>query len=123
MIKRPLNPRFTPAVLAGRKFTTIREKLWPIGTPVMLYNWSGAAYRSKQNDVAVVKVTGYWPILITHQQDGTMIYESGMGTTPALYQTEGFSTQAEMDDWFRMLVKPGQTASKFLMKFRLETAK
>ena len=65
MIKRPLNPRFSDAVREGRKFTTIRADLWPVGVPIMLYNWSGAAYRSKQIDVAAIIVQGFWLIEIT----------------------------------------------------------
>ena len=56
MIKRPLNSRFSDAVLEGRKVTTIRDTPWPVGKPIMLYNWSGAAYRSPQIDVAAVLV-------------------------------------------------------------------
>lgn len=40
MIKRPLDKRFNAAVLTGKKFTTIRGKPWPVGVPIMLYNWS-----------------------------------------------------------------------------------
>jgi hypothetical protein len=119
MIKRPLNPRFTAAVHAGQKFTTIRDTLWPIGVPIMLYNWSGAAYRSKQIDVAAIKVSGYWPIQIHHLPDGTMRYIHGMENPKPLYATEGFSTSKELDDWFRPLVPRGQTITKTLMRFRL----
>ena len=60
MIKRPLDPKFSDAVREGRKVTTIREKPWPVGKPIMLYNWSGIPYRSKHIDVASVKVSGFW---------------------------------------------------------------
>ncbi len=122
MIKRPLNPRFNQAVLEGRKFTTIRDTLWPIGKPIMLYNWSGRAYRSKQNDVAAVIVQGYWPIQINHRADGTVGYIHGMEINQYLYETEGFESRAEMDEWFRPLVKPGKTVTKYLMRFRLANA-
>lgn len=61
MLKRPLNSRFTAAVRIGRKITTIRDKPWRTDLSVMLYNWSGAAYRSKQIDVAAVQVLGVRP--------------------------------------------------------------
>jgi len=119
MIKRPLNPKFREPVLLGKKITTIRDKAWPVGVPIMLYNWSGAAYRSKQNAVAPVIVSGFWPILITHKTDGTMVYECGMDCGRPLHETEGFHSRSELDEWFRPLVKLGQTIEKKLMRFRL----
>jgi hypothetical protein len=119
MIKRLLNPRFRDAVLADKKTTTIRDKPWPVGVPIMLYNWSGAPYRSKQSDVAAVKVIGFWTIYITHLHRGDiMVYRCGKLSGPALHESEGFASKAEMDDWFRPLVQPGQTAVKALMLFR-----
>lgn len=119
MIKRPIDPGFTQAVLEGRKFTTIREKPWPVGVPIMLYSWRGKAYRSKQVDVAAVKVTGFWTINITHLNDGGMRYVCGMQHPTPLWMREGFDSQEAMDQWFRPLVKPGQTVIKHLMRFRL----
>lgn len=118
MIKRSLNSRFRAAVLADKKITTIRDKAWPVGVPIMLYNWSGAAYRSKQIDVATVVVKGFWTIRITHMPDGTMAYDCGKESGPALHESEGFASHAEMDEWFRPLLKPGQTIQKTLMLFR-----
>jgi hypothetical protein len=40
MIKCPLSPQFSDAVRNGVKTTTIRSKPWPIGRPIMLFNWS-----------------------------------------------------------------------------------
>jgi hypothetical protein len=117
MIKRPLNPRFREQVLDGRKTTTIRDKPWPVGVPIMLYNWTGAAYRSKQLDVAAIVVKGYWTIRITHRKDGGMLYAYGRVNDTPLHATEGFASRAEMDDWFRPLVKRGQTVEKTLMLF------
>jgi len=57
MLKRPLNSRFREPLLRDEKTTTIRDKTWPVGVPIMLHNWSGAAYRSKQIDVAPVIAT------------------------------------------------------------------
>ena len=119
MINRPLNQQFSQAVREGRKITTIRDNVWPIGKDIMLYNWSGAAYRSKQTDVAVVRVQGYWPIEITHHASGHMQYDCGMDNGKFIYETEGFSSREEMDAWFRPLVKPMQTVSKILMRFRV----
>jgi hypothetical protein len=85
----------------------------------MLFNWSGKAYRSKQVDVAAVKATGYWTIRITHREDGGMIYAYGQVNEHPLHETEGFATRADLDAWFRPLVKPGQTVVKYLMRFKL----
>lgn len=118
MLRRPLNSRFREPVLADKKTTTIRDKAWPVGVPIMLYNWSGSTYRSKQIDVAAIVVKGFWTIRITHREDDAMVYECGKESGPALYESEGFASQTEMDDWFRPLVKRGQTIEKTLMTFR-----
>jgi hypothetical protein len=123
MIRRPLHPRFTQAVLAGEKFTTIRDGQWPVGKPIMLYNWSGAPYRSKQVDVAQITVTGFWPIQITHDHGGGMYYEHGMESQLPLWQTEGFTSRDDLDAWFRPMIKPGCTVSKTLMRFALRNTK
>lgn len=123
MLKRPINPRFNQAVLDGRKFTTIREKPWPVGTPIMLYNWSGEAYRSKQIDVAPIVVIGFWTIKIAHlASDGAMRYAYGMESATPIYQSEGFDSGAEMDEWFRRIVKPGHINTCALMRFRVANA-
>lgn len=85
----------------------------------MLYNWSGAAYRSKQIDVAAVTVLGFWPITIAQTSCGAMRYAYGMESETPLWEHEGFRSPEELDEWFRPLVKPGQTISKTLMRFRL----
>lgn len=115
MIKRPLNSRFREPLLAGKKTTTIRDKAWPVGVPIMLYSWSGAAYRSKQVDLCPVIVHGFWTIRITHREDGGMLYACGRVNETPLHETEGFASRAEMDAWFRPLVKRGQTVEKTLM--------
>lgn len=119
MLKRPLNPQFSDAVLEGRKFTTIREAPWPIGKSIMLYHWGGKPYRSKQVDVAVVKVLGFWIIRITRNDDDSMSYEYGMENAKSLHETEGFDSADAMDAWFRPLVRPGQTVEKALIRFAL----
>jgi hypothetical protein len=123
MIRRPLDPRFREPVLRDVKTTTIRDKVWPVGVPIMLYNWSGAPYRSKQIDVAPVKLRGFWTIRITRLMRGdVMVYQCGKESPPELYKSEGFQSQQEMDAWFRPLVKPGKTIVKTLMLFRRLTA-
>ena len=89
----------------------------------MIYNWSGAAYRSKQVDVAPIIVMGFWTILITHEKDGSMSYFYGMKNEKPLHETEGFNSREELDDWFRPLVKIGTTVGKTLMRFRLANSK
>jgi hypothetical protein len=117
MIKRPLNWQFREPVLHDQKTTTIRNNPWPVGVPIMLYNWSGKPYHSKQADVAAVIVKGFWTIRITHHEDGQMSYEYGRENGPPLHETEGFSSRAALDEWFRPLVKRGQTVTKTLMHF------
>lgn len=123
MIKRPLDPRFSEAVKSERKFTTIRDKPWPTDKPIMLYNWSGKPYRSPQIDVAPIVVLGYWTIRITHHFDGTMNYEYGMENAKPLWETEGFESQKELDDWFRPLIMRGFKTPKYLMRFKLQPSK
>lgn len=122
MIRRPLNPRFNSAVLEKRKFTTIRKERWPVGVPIMLYNWAGVPYRSKQIDVAVVVVGDFCNIQIEHADNGAMIYYHGMKTRAPLHQSEGFASWEEMDNWFRPLVKRGLFVTKVMMRFRLVNA-
>lgn len=120
MIKRPLNARFSQAVLAGRKITTIRDAAWPCDVPIMLYHWSGAAYRSKHIDVAPIIVQSVRPITIEHPPGGMLTYLYGPYISGRfLWDHEGFETRQEMDDWFRPLVKPGTTDTKILMIFSL----
>ena len=119
MIKRPLHPPFSNEVLDQVKDTTIRDKAWPIGKPIMLYNWSGAAYRSPQIDVAVVIVTRVYPIEIYRRHDEVMFYSSDIGGARMLWQREGFQCQAGLDAWFRPLLKHEQIARKFINCFRL----
>ncbi len=117
MIKRPLNSRFSDAVREGRKITTIRDNPWPVGKQIMLYNWSGAAYRSKQVDVAAVTVLALSPVTISRiGEDVTYAikYEWPIGP---LWKTEGFESQDDMDSWFRSKIKPGQAIEKALMRF------
>lgn len=118
MIKRPLNSRFREQVLAGRKTTTIREKAWPVGVPIMLYNWSGAAYRSKQIDVAAIVVESHTALDVVQCRDGKMIYAQHEGAPPS-HESEGFGSSEEMDEWFRELVPPGHSLRQTLMRFRL----
>ncbi len=119
MIKRPLNIRFSTPVREGQKFTTIRDNPWPVGKPIMLYNWSGAAYRSPQMDVAPVTVLGCWPIVIERKADGTMRYECGIENEKPLWECEGFLSQEDMDEWFSAKMKRGEWLNKYLMRFRL----
>lgn len=90
----------------------------------MLYNWAGLPYRSKQIDVAPVIVQSCGPIEITHRaEDGEMFYTmNNPHSHRLLHETEGFWASYLLDEWFRPLVKPGQTVTKFLIRFRLANA-
>lgn len=88
----------------------------------MLYRWSGAAYRSKHIDVAPIIVMGFWPIQIAQTEEGIMRYACVRKSPLPLWQNEGFESAAELDAWFRSLVKPGQSVTHHLMRFRLANA-
>lgn len=119
MIKRPINPRFSAAVREGRKFTTIRLKPWPIWKPIMLYNWSGAAYRSKQIDVAVIEVEEVLEMVITHDEHGGLVFGRDQIDGIPIYKTEGFDDAGQMQEWFSKVVPIGKTVEFSLMRFRL----
>lgn len=122
MTKRPLNARFPDLVLDEIKITTIRDKPWPVGVPIMLYQWSGTAYRSKQIDVCPVVVEETTPIRISRSDNGALIFfhaERGIHPGRLLWQSEGFFSQGEMNEWFEAIIKPGQTVEKHLMRFKL----
>jgi hypothetical protein len=86
----------------------------------MLYNWAGTPYRSKHVDVATVIVLSTQRIVITHYHHGTIGYGDYCPgpSQPQLWETEGFTSQSDMDAWFRSVVKPG-VSEKTLMRFRL----
>lgn len=118
MIKRPLNPRFRDAVLQGIKVTTIRQRPWPFNVPIMLYNWEGQPYRSKQIDVCPVIVDLTSPIEIAHGSEGRMSYILPAIEKTPLWMTEGFDSQEDMNKWFRAIVPKGTSKFQTLMKFK-----
>lgn len=139
MLKRPVNSRFNERILAGIKITTIREKPWPVGKPIMLYNWSGKPYGSPQRDVVAVEVVHTKHVTITKAADGAMSYSPDVVMLPPcmlsgddlvspdrgnirvlpLWQCEGFDSQDDMDAWFRAVLKPGTTTEMHLCRFKL----
>jgi len=119
MTKRPLNPRFNQAVIEERKVTTMRDKPWPIGVPIMLYNWTAKPYRSPQIDVAPVMVNRIATVNIHRSFDGSMYFSDLGFLDRPLWQTEGFDSREELDEWFRILMKPGEHITKPLMHFSL----
>ena len=123
MIKRPLNPQFSQAVLEGRKFTTIRSKPWPCWKPIMLYNWSGAAYRSKQEDVAAIEVEEVLEMIVTHDRDGGIVFGRDKIDGIPIHKTEGFDDAGQMQEWFAKVVPIGKTVELALMRFRLLNVK
>jgi hypothetical protein len=121
MIKRPLHHRFSEAVLEGRKITTMREKPWPVGKPIILYHWTGAPYRSKHADVAVIEVVVKDMVLIRQNLDGEIDYRvGGVFEMPGpLWYCEGFGSQEDMNEWFRPIMKKAPLMTRHLMHFRL----
>ncbi len=121
MIRRPLNSQFNTAILADRKRTTIRNKPWPVGKTIQLYNWSGAAYRSKQIEVTVITVLWTAPITIERIDDRVLFYINHLFSKP-LWILEGFDSQKSMHDWFLAKLKKGQRLQQHLMCFRRVTS-
>ncbi len=117
MIRRPINSQFSAAVLEGRKYTTIRDNPWPTGVPIMLYYWSGAAYRSPQISVCAVVASICTPISIAKTHEGSMRYAYALDTDVPLWRSEGFPSREAMDAWFGARVEPGQLTTKALMRF------
>ncbi len=114
MIRRSLNKRFVEAVLSDTKTTTIRENAWPVGVPIRLFTWTGAPYRSKQQDVAMVVVREVKQVRINHLPDGAILIEGG---GPRLHETEGFRDEEDMAAWFRGVVPLAQSWPQNLMRF------
>lgn len=123
MLKRPLHLRFSDVVREGRKFTTIRTKPWPVWKPIMLYTWSGAAYRSPQIDVAEIEVEEVLELEVTHDPDGGVVFSSAHIDGKPIHECEGFDDAGQMQEWFSKVVKVGESASLHLMRFRLANAK
>lgn len=117
MIKRPLSPQFADLVTSGRKTTTIRKAAWPVHKPIMLYRWEGKAYRSKQVNVAIVRVVHLYTIKITHRDDGVMFVALPQWLMSPLWLTEGFESPEAMDAWFSEKIAPGKTVQMVLMDF------
>ena len=65
--------------------TTIRDKPWPIGVPIMLYYWSGKPYRSKQVDIAPVIVRDA-PGSTFRDTDDNMAFSEIMGLGRPLWK-------------------------------------
>jgi hypothetical protein len=99
----------------------MRKKPWPIGKEIMLYHWQEKPYRSKHQDIAVVKVISTNPIFIKREQDDSISYIPLHPFTLSrpLWQHEGFDSQEEMDAWFRPLIKINDAIHRHLMHFKL----
>ena len=126
MIKRPLDKRFGAKVLAGVKRSTIRDKVWPMGVPIMLYSWPGRAYEKgvKHIDVAVVMVQHVEKVILFKVGDEVK-YSTANGqelTKSLLAEVEGFGSVEEMDAWFRPLVPAEGCEEKWMHTFKLVRA-
>jgi hypothetical protein len=123
MIKRPLAEQFHQKVLDGIKVSTIRPNPWPMNVPIQLFRWEGLPYRSKHINGAAVIARSADPITLSSDAAGAISYHlAGDDLRHAitdLYVIEGFDSQEKMDDWFRRLVKPGQTIHQYQMLFSL----
>jgi hypothetical protein len=89
----------------------------------MLYNWSGAAYRSKQVDVAAVEVEEVLEMIVTHDRDGGIVFGRDKIDGIPIHKTEGFADAGEMQRWFAKVIPVGKTFELALMRFRLLNVK
>lgn len=119
MIRRPLHVQFNDEVLEERKITTIRREPWPLGVPIMLYNWAGVAYRSNQINVATVEVIEERPITIEVPVFSEIYFSISRVAGRPLWACEGFRDRDSMDSWFYREVKLGTSEVRHLMQFRL----
>lgn len=123
MIKRPLAEQFHQKVWDLIKISTIRPNPWPVGVPIQLFRWEGLPYRSKHVNGPAVIARSADPIIIASDAAGAISYylagDDLRHAITDLYVTEGFDGQEKMDDWFRRLVKPGQTIQSYQMLFSL----
>lgn len=107
------------AVLARIKVTTIRERAWPVGSPIMLYNWTGRPYASPQRDVAPVEVRYVMPIRIDVDGRGEIVVRNAEGIVlPHPWIDEGFDSAEDFAQWFRPLVG-SSSLLRFLIRFEL----
>lgn len=118
MIRRSFNIRFRETILKEIKTTTIRNNPWPIGKPIMAFNWVAVPYKSKQADISPIIVTETASIHIQNTGD-RMIYRPCPLFVTRLWYSEGFLMPSEMDEWFSNLVKPGRTITMHIMRFRI----
>jgi hypothetical protein len=121
MIQRPIRPQFNDAIDRDGKITTIREKPWPIGIPIQLYNWTGRPYNSPQRKTAIVEVIETRPIIIENVGNGNPLrFDYGPCVLGRLlWQTEGFKSAYALDDWFRKFVpRPDDRIERSLMWFK-----
>ena len=123
MIKRPLAEQFHQKVLDGIKVSTIRPNPWPVGIPIQLFRWEGLPYRSKHVNGPAVIARSANRITIASDAAGVISYHLAdcdlCHEIKDLYVIEGFDSQEKMDDWFRRLVKRGQTIQSYQMLFSL----
>ena len=123
MIKRPLSDQFHQKVLDGIKVSTIRPNPWPVNVPIQLFRWEGLPYRSKHVNGPAVIARSADRIMIASDAAGVISYHLASDNLrhaiTDLYVIEGFDSQEKMDDWFRRLVKPGQTIQSYQMFFSL----
>jgi hypothetical protein len=88
-----------------------------------LFRWEGLPYRSKHVNGPAVIVRSADPITIASDAAGAISYHLTdydlCRAITDLYVIEGFDSQKKMDDWFRRLVKPGQTIQSYQMLFSL----
>ena len=103
---RMFKPQFATLVEAGTKRQTIRPvpKRTPKAGDIESWReWTGAPYRSKTRELAVVKLVSVYPVTVgweTMDIDGRTLT---LGEEKALAERDGFKSPTEMRHWFKMI--------------------
>lgn len=114
MTVRTFKPQFAPLVKAGTKRQTIRpipkrpQDMPKVGDLESWREWTGKPYRSKQRELAVVRIAGVWQVNLYGQlrPEAPVIFQTFDGTLPRygsldqFASADGFSNFPEMLEWF-----------------------
>ena len=103
---RMFKPQFAPLVLNGSKRQTIRPmpvSLPKVGSIESWRQWSGLPYRSKQRELAKVRITAVEKIMIT--EEGICVGNElprvlKMTEEWEMAKADGFNTLKDFVEWF-----------------------
>lgn len=100
---RMFQPRFVGLLTSGLKTQTVRKipKRMPgVGDRLSLRVWTGAPYRSKQEEIEEVVIQAIYPVAI--RNDGMKVNGAELGPRKrdAFARNDGFLDWEELRDWF-----------------------